>query len=191
MSVHGFSGDPPRSRSFDHATGAVGTRPVSRRRCRSTADLYDAHGRQAYRLALGLLADEVAAADAVAEAFASLRRRSRLRRDSRARQGTLLLRAVYRVAGTVLESRSQVVAGGRATLLSGLLPGQRETLLLCLHGVSCAELAATGRTSTTEVAGQLTRALRHVRRAGLAQAIVDADGRAVAHDRPARLRGPA
>ncbi len=132
---------------------AVATRPAPGRRLRATAALYDAHGRQAYRLALALLADEAAAADAVAEAFGSLCRRSRLRREPRTRQRTLLLRAVYRAAA----------AHDRGTLLSGLPPEEREALLLCVHGVSCAELAATGRTSKAEVAAQVSRALRRVR----------------------------
>lgn len=151
----------------DAGTVAVAARPENDRRQRETAALYDAHGRRAYRLAFVLLADELAAADAVAEAFSELRHRSRLRREPRARQGTLLLRGVYRAASAALERRP-LAAGSddRRPSLSGLPPAEREALLLCMHGVSCTELAATGRMSRAEVAGALTRALRHARDTG-------------------------
>lgn len=160
MSVRGFSGAPRNVHLSDVGVAVGATRLAGDRRDRAAANLYDAHGRPAYRLAFALLADEAAAADVVVEAFRGLRRRPRAKRGLPALDAPILLRSVYRAAAV---ARSGTVGGDRLALIDSLPPEQREALLLSMHGVSCAELAALERTSVLVIAARLEQALRHVR----------------------------
>ncbi len=127
---------------------------------RGVAALYDAEGQRAYSLAFAIVGDEAAAADVVVGAFGTLRSAGSGRRaESRA----LLLQCVY-AAATALRARDRGLrVDARGALLGALTPEQRQTLVLCLHGVSCAELAGIERTSTEVVAARLGQALRQVR----------------------------
>lgn len=150
----------------DAGARSVATRPALDRQDGAAA-LYDAHGDRAYRLALAILADEEAAADAVVDTFRTLRRRRGPSGGSDAQQRMLLLRGVYRTATAARARRPADPAGtGRGALLDAIPPQQREALLLCMHGVSCTELATTERTSAAVIAVRLERALRHLRDAG-------------------------
>lgn len=150
----------------DSGAGTVATQPALDRQDRAAA-LYDAHGPRAYRLALVVLADEEAAADAVVDAFRTLCRRPGESGGSDAQQRMLLLRCVYRTAAAARARRpADPEATGRGALLDGIPPEQREALLLCMHGVSCTELATTERTSAAVIAARLELALRHLRDAG-------------------------
>ncbi len=150
----------------DAGAGTVAMRPALDRRD-GAASLYDAHGHRAYRLAHVILADEEAAADAVVDAFRTLCRRRGPRGGSDAQQRMLLLRSVYRTATAARARRPADPGGtGRGALLDAIPTPEREALLLCMHGVSCTELATTERTSATVIAARLERALRHLRDAG-------------------------
>lgn len=136
-------------------------RPKSSQAAHALATLYDTHGASAFSLAFAMLADREAAEGAVQQAFWRLQDKAESNPDVEIGCRALLLHHVFRAA--VNDARQPAQRDGVPGLVDALPDDEREALLLCLHGVGYAELAAIQRVETRTIAARLRQAVSSVR----------------------------